>query len=542
LCRETAIDSLVAYNGFGSKHNLVLIDTLAHDSLLSQVLHNMGQLEIPKIVRWTTLRNAFGIPNQAETLYFEHEQAIDKAVQSEVYGQMQNLMSDTLRILSETLPDFVTFNSSIVDQMQWERVSNVELTDGTSEAECDLFALTNEFCCNAILSPIIGSQFTESNELLATDLATFNRRYWALALGLPRLAPIQGLPGAALAQKRLLHKFTNMFRELTHPPVRRVPDDDESVSGEETDADIPTPITKLNDLFTKHDLPMAARAAITLKMIHEVFAEVVPLVFWTLIHIYSSSSGPGAESSEITPLEKIRQQAGKWAQAIQPPSIHPSFPAPPEIIYDSTSGATNPTTLPFLLSCINESRRLYNTSALTYQLKKSITLTETNTQDTWELDAGSYIDVGLSQSLINSSASIFPDPTTFKPDRFAANPTGPSSITFAADSAQPYKTALVVAIVTGVLQLWEIAPAPKKSFFEHLQEASEEAQMGAAALNGEEKAAKQKLKEKEREKKVGMWVMPKPVEGSCVKVPKGDVRVRIRRREGLPSRKIVRKV
>jgi hypothetical protein len=506
----------------------------------------MSQLEIPKNIRWTTLRNAFGIPSQAETLYFEHEQEIDKAVQSEVYEQMQNLLSDTLRILSETLPDFVTFNSSIVDQMQWERVSNVELTDGTSEAECDLFALTNEFCCNAILSPIIGSQFTESNELLATDLATFNRRYWALALGLPRLAPIQGLPGAALAQKRLLHKFTNMFRELTHPPVRRVPDDDQSVSGEETDADIPTPITKINDLFTKHDLPMAARAAITLQMIHEIFAEVVPLVFWTLIHIYSSSSGPGAENLETTPLEKIRQQTGKWAQAIQPPSIHPSFPAPPEIIYDSTFGATNPTTLPFLLSCINESRRLYNTSALTYQLEKSITLAEPgarpNIHDTWELDASSYIDVGLSQSLINSSASIFPDPSVFKPDRFASNPSGPSSITCASDTAQPYKTALVVAIVTGIIQLWNVAPAPKKSFFEHLQEASEEAQMGAAALNSEEKAAKLKLKEAEKEKKVGMWVVPRAVEGSCVKVPRGDVRVRIRRREGLPSRKVARRV
>jgi hypothetical protein len=522
-----------------------LADALSHNSLLSQILLKTNDLEIPKSIRWTTLRNAFGISSQAETQYVQNEKDITKAIQDEVYEEVQNLTSATLRLLSETLPDFVTFNSSIVDQMQWERVADVELTDGTSEAECNLFALTNEFCCNAILPPIIGAQFTDSNQLLATDLTAFNRRYWALALGLPRLFPIQGLPGAALAQKRLLHNLTKMFRELTNPPVRRVPDDDESVSGEETDADVPTPMTKLNNLFTKHDLPMSARAAITLQLIHDIFAEVVPLVFWTLIHVYSSSSGPTTEIIEATPLEQIRQQTRNWAQAIQPPSIHPSFPAPPEIIYDSTFGATNPATLPYLLSCINESRRLYSTSALTYRLKQPITISEPGArpkeQDTWELDAGSYIDIGLSQSLINSSPNIFPDPKTFKHDRFALSSLGTSSIICSNDKTQTYKTAIVVSIVAGIIQLWDIGPAPKKTFLDHIHEASEEAQMGAAALSGEEKMAKQKQKEKDKVKKVGTWVVPKAVEGSSVKVPKGDIRVRIRRREGLSSRKIVRK-
>lgn len=516
------------------------------DSLLTQIIQNWGYLEVPKTIKGTVLRNAFSLPSQAETQYFEHEDEVTKIVSAEIYEQMQSLTAATLRILTETLPDFVTFNSSIVDQMQWERVADVELTDGTSEAECNMFALINEFCCNAILPPMIGAQFTESNQLLATDLATFNQRYWALALGLPRLSPIQGLPGAALAQKRLNHNLTKMFRELTNPPVRRVPDDDESMSGEETDADVPTPITKLNDLFTKHDLPMAARAAITLQLIHEIVGEVVPLVFWTLIHVYSSSSGPGSDSLGTTPIEKIRQQTGGWAQAIQPPSIHPSFPAPPEIKYDSTFGATNPATLPYLLSCINESRRLYNTSALTYQIKKTIKISEAsvrpNEQDIWELDAGSYIDIGLSQSLINSSPTIFPDPASFKPDRFAHKPSGTSSIVSLTDKTTSYKTALVVSIVTGIIQLWEIAPAPKKSFFDHMQEAREEAQIGAAALSGEEKAARssQVREKREKEGKSGKWVVPKAVEGSSVKVPKRDIRVRIRRREGLPSRKVAR--
>jgi hypothetical protein len=75
-----------------------------------------------------------------------------------------------------------------------------------------------------------------------------------------------------------------------------------------------------------------------------------------------------------------------------------------------------------------------------------------------------------------------------------------------------------------------------------MQEAREEAQIGAAALSGEEKAARSsQIREKrEKEGKSGKWVVPKAVEGSSVKVPKRDIRVRIRRREGLPSRKVAR--
>jgi hypothetical protein len=497
------------------------------------------------IMKWTVLRNAFGLSSNVEAKYFEIESDLSKIVTADLYDQVQPLISSTLSSLSETLPDFVTFNSSIVDQMQWERVADVELSDGTSEADCNLFAMVNEFCCNAILPPVIGSQFTESYQLLASDLASFNQRYWALALGLPRWSPIQGLPGAALAQKRLLHNLTRMFKELSNPPVRRVPDDDESVSGEETDADVLTPITKLNELFTQHDLSMSARASITLQTIHEIVSEVVPLVFWTLLHVYatSTSSDSEPEDTKTLPVESIRHETKSWAQAIQPPSIHPSFPSPPAIVFEKAFDQITKGSYPYIRSCINEARRLYTCSALTYRLKTAITLTEPNvhptSQDTYELDAGSYVDIGLSQSLINSSPTVFPDPKTFKPTRFT-NIATPSCITTATSPSNTFTSALAIAIVTGIIQLWDISPTPKKTFFEHMQEAREEAQIGAAALTGEQKAAKNlQMKEKrEKEGRPGKWVIPVAMDGARIKVPRGDMRVRIRRREGLPAGRV----
>ncbi|KAI4681548.1 hypothetical protein J4E81_009906 [Alternaria sp. BMP 2799] len=484
------------------------------------------------------------LPKAMESHYLELQNEINQVVKTELYDEAarDNLIKASLRILTESLPDLVTFNSSIVDQMQWERVSNVELTDGTSEAECDLFTLLNEFCCNAILPSIVGAQFTESYQLLATDLASCNERFWALALGLPRLAPIQGLPGAALARKRLLRNFAKQFEDLSNPPVRRVPDDDESVSGEEdTDADVVTPLMKLNELFTKHELPAELRASIGLHVVHDIYSEVMPIVFWTVVHIYSSSKAEGAKPSQDSPLERIKAESKSWAQAIQPPSIHPSFPAPPEIRYGSVKEVLTPTSLPYLRSCINEARRLHNCSISTYKVQKSLHLKDDTEQ--WELEAGSYVDLGLSRSLVNSSPTSHTSPRTFKPDRFVDTPAS-SSIVSATDISQSYKTNLIISIVSGITQLWEISPAPKKSFFDHIQEAGNEASFGAEAPTAEQKAAKEEAsREKEDAKrKDAKWVLPKAVDGAGIKVPKGDIRVRIRRREGLPASKVVRRI
>ncbi|OAL51064.1 hypothetical protein IQ07DRAFT_610966 [Pyrenochaeta sp. DS3sAY3a] len=542
--RETSVDGIITYRAAGAKHNIIFSDLL-----LEQVYRNWSGLEEPKSTNGALLRNAFGLPKAAEDQYRELSPAIAKVLETEMFNgsQMGSLIAMSLGALTESLPDLITFNSSIVDQMQWERVSDIELTDGTSEVEAELFPLINEFCCNAILPPILGAQFTESYQLLSTDLATFNSRFWALAVGVPRLSPVQGLPGAALSQKRLLQNFVKLFKDLSNPPVKRVPDDDESMSGEETDADITTPLAKLNELFTKHELDTKVRAAVALQLVHGIIAEVVPLVFWTLIHIYSTSSSESEEKRD-TPLSKIKDETKEWAQAFQPPSIHPSFPAPPEIRFASASKALSTKSFPYLRSSINESRRLYSCSMSVYQIVKPISLEETGIarpgeQEQWELDVGSYIDIGLSQSLINSSPANHISPNTFTPHRFVTDPL-PSSIHFPGDSSEQYKSTLLVALLAGIIQLWEFSPAPKKTFFEHMQEARDEATIGAAALTGEQKAAKEEAQaEKARKvRKTAKWVLPQAIDGATVRIPKRALKVRIRRRENLPASKTVRRI
>lgn len=523
---ESSVTPLFAYNATGAKHNIIL-----SPSLLDQVAKQSSSLDEAEICKWTVLQNAFNMPKNTKSLYLELQPALSKILEHELFkgAQMEKLLSSSLSLLSESLPDLITFNSSIVDQMPWERVSGLELTNESVEAECELFSLINEFFCNAIISPITGSQFPESYQLLASDLSTFNRFYYALTMGLPRLFPLAGLPTAMLAKKRLLQNFERVFRELSDPPKKRVPDDDESMSGEETDADTPTPLTALHDFFTQHKMPIPARAAVTLKLINDLVSEVIPVASWAILHIHASASTAMAQGAVETLIDDIRKETKIWVEAIQPPSLHPSFPAPPEVSFAGVPRVVSATSFPYLRSSINEARRLYKASLMTLKVIKPITLTEAQglrpgVQEQWEIEAGTYVDVGISQRLINNSPANFIAPNEYKPERFLDTPP-PSSITSPSDLHEPLATSLIIALVAGILQLWEIKAAPKKSIFEVMQEARAEA-------NGEKPTFSQKA---------GTWVIPQGDDGANVKVPRGEIRVRIKRREGLAERRTLRK-
>lgn len=528
---ESSITTIFAYNTAGAKHNIIV-----SAPLLEVVLREDASHEDAKIPQWAALRNAFNIPKDVESQYFETKPTIRQLFSDLLLAgsaNEQKILSACFSILSDSLPDLITFNSSIVDQMAWERVADLELTDGTVEAECDLFSLINEFFCNAIITPIMGSQFPESYQLLASDLSTINQFYYPLALGLPRLFPMSGLPGAMLAKKRLFKNFERFFNELTNPQKRNVPEDGESMSGEETDAETPTPLTALNDFFSEHNVQTRARAAITLQMLHELISELVPLAFWSLLHIQTSAATEAkSEDTVNTIIDEIREETKQWAGAIQPPSIHPSFPAPPEISFAGTARAVSPTSFPYLRSSINEARRLYKASNATIAVTKPITLVEKDAvrpgaEEKWELEADSYVDVGISQALINTSPANFIAPYEYNPKRFS-NTVPPSTVCSASDSHELFGTALLLAFVAGTLQLWEIAPAPKKSLFDLMQEAQ-------AAAAGTEPTQVQS------EKKTGAWIIPQAIDGSSINIPRKDIRVRIKRKEGLPERRTLRK-
>ena len=532
--RDSVFIPVFALNLGGAKHNIIL-----SPPLLEHIQQQTAGLDKFCATEWARLKNVFKLPSDTENGYLELRPKLSKALDDNIFQKQQadKLITSSLKILSDNLPDLVTYNSSIVDQLPWERVANIELTNGTTEAECDLLTLVNEFLCGAILTPIVGQQLTESYQLLASDLAAVTELHWALAADLPRFFPKPGLPGAFLARRRLFQNFVQFFNELENP-TKRVPADDESLSGDETDADTPTPLTTMNEFFSKNEVPIEARAAIALQTLHSLVSHVVPLAFWTLVHLNAFVAAQPKSNLADTLIDEIRKETQIWAQATQPPSIHPSFPAPPAISFNGLPRLTSPTSFPHIRSAINEARRLYKAPIDTFKVNNPTTLTDPaskkpGAQEEWELDPGSYVAFGLSQTLVNTSSAHFLAPTEYKPDRFQ-HAAPPLSVSDASSSQESFETSLLIAFVTGVLQLWEISPAPKKNFFDHMQEARAAAM---APVDGTPAQAEQT----DVQKRKGEWVVPTARDGAGVKIPTRDVRVRIRRREGLPEQRFMRK-
>ena len=147
-------------------------------------------------------------------------------------------------------------------------------------------------------------------------------------------------------------------------------------------------------------------------------------------------------------------------------------------------------------------------------------------KEEWELEPGSYLDIGLSQRLVNTSPANYISPDQYRPDRFAStqSPTPLASTVF--NDSEELITSFLITFVAGITQLWNIAAAPKKSVFEQFQEAQ-------AAVAGEKPSTAQTTGS---ERKVGVWTVPKQIHGASVMIPKADIRIRIRRREGLDGR------
>lgn len=542
--RDASITNIFAYSLTGTKHNVILSPTLLEDTLKNKEAFKEADLHTRTIPR-----NAFLLLRRSKNQYLQLRPDISETLSNEIFRgpALSGILSSALKILSDSLPDLISFNSSIVDQAAWERVADMDLTDGTEEAECDLYALLNEFFCHAIIPPLIGAQLYESYQLLASDLGTINQSFWMLALGFPRWIPIPGLPGASYARKRLLHNLGEYFKEISRPgPLAKPkePEDDGSVSGseEETDAETPTPLTALNDLLTQHNVPIQTRAVITLELLLTIVSEAVPLAFWTLVHIYSTSpstttkaeNGEGDTDSDLPPMTHILQETRKWAEATQPPSIHPAFPAPPQIAFGSPALLSQERSFPYLRSCIQEGRRLYDAKITTLKLEKEIVVTETGIagagEQKWNLEKGSYLDVGMSEILINSSSANHLDVQKFKHDRFIhSTPSRNPSTSHISSSVSTLTTPLLLALISGLTQLWTLTPAPKRTMFEKMQLAA-----AAAAQGGHEESEYKEKKDRERkDEKEASWWIPGTKDGMSVRLPSEDIRVRFRRREGL---------
>ncbi|KAK5001757.1 hypothetical protein LTR39_006870, partial [Cryomyces antarcticus] len=112
---------------FGTTHNLIYSPSLAQ-SLLSQ----KESVAAHHDVSWCIMKQVFGFPARLEKEYNVALHPILAAYQhllKEPY--LGDMLGVTVRNLEQSIPDLVTFTSSIVDQAPWERGVDVRVLQGT---------------------------------------------------------------------------------------------------------------------------------------------------------------------------------------------------------------------------------------------------------------------------------------------------------------------------------------------------------------------------------------------------------------------------
>jgi hypothetical protein len=128
--RDSSLGSIFAYKLAGTTHHVLL-----SPSLPKAVAAKLGSVSDAETDAWDIPQYALGMPKHAKAQYLEARQGIKDAFSAELVDikKRKELVKESVGLLQDTLPDLLTFNSSIVDQMPWERVSDLDLLENMED-------------------------------------------------------------------------------------------------------------------------------------------------------------------------------------------------------------------------------------------------------------------------------------------------------------------------------------------------------------------------------------------------------------------------
>ncbi|TKA59830.1 hypothetical protein B0A49_07399 [Cryomyces minteri] len=320
--RDAYSQGVIALKIFGTTHNLVYSPSLAQ-SLLSQ----KESVAAHHDVSWYIMKQVFGFPARLEKEYNLALHPILAAYQhllKEPY--LGDMLGVTVRNLEQSIPDLVTFTSSIVDQAPWERGSDIRVlkgVDGQQTAEVSFLPLIRDFVAHTVTPSLMGSSFSDNHPTWTADIVDLDRGFLLMAAGFPRWVPVRTITKAYLAQARLLCTI-RAFHVALEKHVRG-----EDVGPEWRDMSDVSPIIMARQaIYRHHGFTIEARAACELaflqvkEMIWAMNANAPVLIFWLVLRILSYS--------DHTLLSVIRAETEPYAKAFQPPRVFP-VPEPPQL-------------------------------------------------------------------------------------------------------------------------------------------------------------------------------------------------------------------
>ncbi|KAF2841429.1 cytochrome P450 [Patellaria atrata CBS 101060] len=471
-------------------------------SLQKQVLSLKQSVADHDELQWRIRKNCFGFPKKEIPQF---EAIIDRVIQVFTRHFLQEpQLGNIVRVLSrrmETeLPNLVSFNSSLVDQTAWERVSQAEVVDNGRAVEVDLLPLVRDLMAHLNINTYTGTAFLENYPDFTDNLWTLDRYFILMGSGLPRWFPFPGLIPGHLARRRLNDACLSFVTAL-----------DALTEGKDTDpqwldlSDVSQALIDEQSCMRSAGISPQGRAAQILGTTWAMNANSDSLVFWILLRILRE---PGL-------VDRLRAETAPFASATQPAQLF-GIPEPPRLKLDINALWTR---CPLLRSCYMETLRLDSSPWSVKTVHRDFELIESADEaggakpETFRISKGQYVEVAF--DLHNTDPQYFDQPRKWIPERHikVSEPadgqpagTGPGTTEWGTlrvygggksmCKGRFFAEKECLAFVAGMLVLWDFEP------------------VGAQE-----------------------WKLPKQTKMTAVVAPKGNIRARIRRRNLVVSEK-----
>ncbi|SMR57129.1 unnamed protein product [Zymoseptoria tritici ST99CH_1E4] len=453
--RDTYTEGAFALNFGGTAHNVFYTPGLA-TALMNQKTSICNAEDVSRKL----MQTVFGYPVNELDKY--------DAALSEILGAYKFLLSEphlgemvdkTARLTKGNISNLVTFMDSPVDQMPWEKVSNIRVLEGqeTPTVEADLLQLVRDFCAHTANPSLMGSDFLHQFPDFFSGIWTMDRGFLLLATGLPRWFPIPDLTRAHIARRQNLAAL-----DTFHENLKKHHDGKDVDSKWSSMDDIGALLKARIEIYEKYNFSIRARASAEHALMWASNANSNALVFWMITRIYADRALLAMLREEIAPHVKIALPEKTGLPISEVPRID-------AIDVDSLCSKC-----PLLKSCYIECLRLDSASWSMKVVQKDFVL-QSREKDgqSWKLRKGECAHAA--HDLHNTDPKYFERPEVFKPDRHVKTEESGERV---ADmgSIRPYgggvsmckgrafalKESLLFA--AAIISMWEFEPADGKKW------------------------------------------------------------------------------
>ncbi|KHO02108.1 cytochrome P450 [Metarhizium album ARSEF 1941] len=212
------------------------------------------------------------------------------------------------------IAEFVTFNSSVADQSDWERSARVDVVQnskGEAFVEADLMSLVRNFVAKTANPALFGTDFVENFPEFWDLLWMLDDGFLSLATGVPAWVPWPKMQRAKVARRKLIARG----REFEEAMDKYLDGEDPGSKWQDMD-NVSTFVKSRIGVFRKGGLSVQARATCDVALAWAMNANANQLTSWLLFELYRDPVLLETVREEIAPFVKIVQPQNEFGSGV----------------------------------------------------------------------------------------------------------------------------------------------------------------------------------------------------------------------------------